>query len=286
VSDRGLAATLPAGFPSAAPRPVLLWLRYREDLWSLALVGAVLLAQLALFFLAPGLGWAALGVLALLPFQSVAIACVHNHHHKPVFTMAWLNRVYEFALFLETGLPPYLLTLHHNLGHHRSYLTPEHDTLCWRRDGAERPFWEYLLVNFRDVLPHTLALGRRHPAVGRKFLLLLGPSLLPLGLLAARDPARVLLVFVLPMGLMVLNVIRIGWEHHAGLDTGDHLTASRHQGGRLYNRLTFNSGYHTAHHLKPGLHWSELPRFHREVSARIPVELIRGGSESPTAGRV
>jgi hypothetical protein len=106
-------------------------LRYRADLWCLALVGAVLLGQLALFFLAPSLGWAALGVAALFPLQSVTIACVHNHHHKPVFTAGWLNRLYEMVLFLQTGLPPYLMTLHHNLGHHHHYLTPEKDTLCW-----------------------------------------------------------------------------------------------------------------------------------------------------------
>jgi fatty acid desaturase len=253
------------------------WLHYRKDLWSLALVGAVLLVQLSLFFLVRDWRWVVVGVLALLPLQSVTIACTHNHHHKPVFTVGWLNRLYETALFLETGLPPYLLTLHHNLGHHQSYLTPGKDTLRWRRgDGGAMGFLEYLAINFRDVYPHTFSLGRRHPKVFGKFKRWLMPSALLLGALIVRDPPRALLVFVLPMTVMVFNVIRIGYHHHAGLDTGDHLTASRNMGGRLYNLLTFNSGYHTAHHLKPGLHWSELPRFHREISERIPAALVKG----------
>ncbi|HEV2852180.1 MAG TPA: fatty acid desaturase [Thermoanaerobaculia bacterium] len=37
--------------------------------------------------------------------------------------------------------------------------------------------------------------------------------------------------------------------------------------------MTFNSGYHTAHHVKPGLHWSRLPEFHRQLRDRIPAEL-------------
>ena len=60
------------------------------------------------------------------------------------------------------------------------------------------------------------------------------------------------------------------------LDAHDHLTASRNRAGHLYNRLTFNSGYHTAHHLRPGLHWSQLPRFHQEIGDRIPAPLVDG----------
>jgi len=252
-------------------------LRHRADLSAVAFVGGVFAAQLGLF-LAVDRGWlAALGVAALLPLQSVAIACVHNHHHQPVFTAAWANRLYEVVLFLETGLPPFLLTLHHNLGHHRTYLTPSADTLRWRRpDGQPMRFGEYLWVNFADVYRHTATLGRRHPAVRRKFRIMLAPSLLALGVLAAARPGRAVLVYLLPMVLTVLNVIRVGWEHHAGLDAHDHLTASRNRAGHLYNRLTFNSGYHTAHHLRPGLHWSQLPRFHQEIGDRIPAPLVDG----------
>jgi beta-carotene hydroxylase len=252
-------------------------LRYRADLWSLAVVGAVLAGQLALFFLVERLWLAALGVLALYPLQSVTVACCHNHHHKPVFTVDGLNRLYEVALFLMTGMPPYLLTLHHNLGHHHHYLTPSRDTLRWlRRDGERMGYAEYLVINFLDVYPHTVALGRRHPAVFRKFLRYLVPSLALLALLLWLDPPRSLVVFVLPMAGQVLNTVRIGWQHHAGLDTESHLSASRNEAGRWYNLLTFNSGYHTAHHVKPGLHWSELPRLHSEIRDRIPPALING----------
>lgn len=256
-------------------------LRHRADLGPLAVAAGVFAAQLALFFLVEN-GWlAALGMAALFPVQSVAIACAHYHHHKPVFTVGWLNRVYEVVLFLETGMPPYLLTLHHNLGHHRDYLTPPDDTLAWqRRDGAPMGYLEYLLINFRDVYPHTVALGRRYPGVFAKFRWMLVPSLAALGALVWADPLRALVVFVIPMHLTLLNVIRIGWQHHAGLDGDDHLNASRNEAGRLYNLLTFNSGYHTAHHVKPGLHWTELPRLHDEIRERIPAELVRGTTEA------
>lgn len=264
------------------PRPA--WLRHRADLWSLVVVGAVFLLQLALYFLVRDLRLVILGALALLPVQAVTITCTHNHHHQAVFTAGWLNRLYELVLFLETGLPPGLLILHHNIGHHHHYLTPQRDTLRWRRgNGEPMGFWEYVGINFAGVFTHAIALGRAYPNVFRRFKQWLPPSLLLLGILLAFDPRRALLVYVLPMNVMIWNTIRIGYHHHAGLDTGDHLTASRNAPGRLYNRLTFNSGLHTAHHIKPGLHWSELPRFHAQIRDQIPASLRTGTADAPAS---
>jgi len=253
-------------------------LRHPSDGWALALVASVLAVQLWLFFRVESLLWTTAGVAALFPFQSVTIACVHYQHHRAVFGSGLLNRLYEMVLFLETGLPPYLLTLHHNLGHHREYLRPATDTLRWRHPSGEpMTLATYLWLNLRDLVPNTIAVGRQHPTVLAKLQWLLVPALLPLIALLAIDPRKALLVFVLPMFVNVLNTIRIGYQQHAGLDTSDQLTASRNQGGRLYNLLTFNSGYHTAHHLKPGLHWSELARFHGEIRDRIPPGLVNHG---------
>ena len=44
----------------------------------------------------------------------------------------------------------------------------------------------------------------------------------------------------------------------------------------VLNILTGNLGYHTAHHLRPGLHWSKLPAFHARIADKIPAENYRG----------
>ena len=114
-------------------------LRHDADRWTVAYALMVLAVQLAIFFAVERLWLAALLVLLFQPVQAVAIACNHYQHHGNVFTRRWLNRLYEVILFLQTGTPPYLIPLHHNLGHHLHYLEPAEDTLGWRReDGSAR----------------------------------------------------------------------------------------------------------------------------------------------------
>lgn len=258
-------------------------LRYPEDRWPLAYTSMVLAVQLGLFFAVESLWVTAVCVILFQPVQAVAIACNHYQHHINVFKVRWLNRVYETILFLQTGTPPYLITLHHNLGHHPHYLEPELDTLCWQRPGGSpRSLFECLVKNFTGHLTWTIALGRQYPRVYRRLKIMTVVSLLTLSVFLYLDPAKAMIVFVGPMLLAIFNVARLGYDQHAGLDLNDHLSASRNIESHLYNLVTFNSGYHTAHHVKPGLHWSKLPEFHRELRDQIPAEL-RGSSAAPAA---
>ena len=61
----------------------------------------------------------------------------------------------------------------------------------------------------------------------------------------------------------------------AGLETDDHAEASYNITHKWYNILTGNLGYHTAHHLRGGLHWSKLPEFHKTIEDTIPPHLFR-----------
>jgi len=249
-------------------------LRYPEDRWPLAYTLMVLAVQLGLFFGVRNLWVTALCVVLFQPVQAVAIACNHYQHHINIFNFRGLNRAYEVILYLQTGTPPYLITLHRNLGHHPHYLEPEQDTLRWQRpDGGSRGLVECLVKNFAGHLTWTIALGRRNPIVYRRLKIMTVVSLVTLSVLLYLDPVKAAIVFVGPMLLAIFNVARLGYDQHAGLELDDHLNASRNIESRFYNLVTFNSGYHTAHHVKPGLHWSRLPEFHRQLRDHIPAEL-------------
>jgi len=59
---------------------------------------------------------------------------------------------------------------------------------------------------------------------------------------------------------LALCAVQGHYEHAGGRDGGvDHH-------GRIYNRLWFNDGYHVAHHLAPGTHWTDVSRITRAAN--------------------
>jgi len=93
--------------------------------------------------------------------------------------------------------------------------------------------------------------------------------------LVAANPLQGLMVFALPMLTGLLITAWATYDHHAGLDSEDDFTASYNTMNSAYNLVTGNLGYHTAHHHKQGVHWSELPALHQTIKHRIPAELYR-----------
>jgi len=82
-----------------------------------------------------------------------------------------------------------------------------------------------------------------------------------------------LFVFAIPMAAGYVITCWHTYCHHAGLDTQNPYEASHNIMNRSYNVLTGNLGYHTAHHVKPKLHWAKLPAFHATIADRIPAHL-------------
>lgn len=245
--------------------------RYREDIAPSLVVLGVLAIQLATFFWVDSL-WIVAGVMAgLLAFSAMPGSISHNHHHLPTFMQPLLNRCYEVVLFLETGVPPYAWTLHHNMGHHKEYLDQEKDPASWRLpDGSVMSRLRYDVVGALRIYPEIWRIGRAHPELFRRFKVWTSISLGVLGVLVALDPLKALLLFIAPLPIMYLGLLDSTYMQHSDLDTGSELTASRNTVSRLYNLISWNLGYHTAHHLKPHVHWSRLPELHAEIESSIP----------------
>ncbi len=182
-------------------------------------------------------------------------------------------------LALQSGIGAYGWVLHHNLGHHVNYLnqrpheTPD-ESRWTRADGTQMGRIEYSI----DLLLHhqldIVRVGLRHPRYLRYFLLMQLPVLGLLGVGFWLRPLETALVFLLPAFLTLFHTIWATYEHHAGCAGSDHLDASRNRDNRAYNWLTGNLGLHTAHHKRPGLHWSLLPELHETIRDQIPEDQI------------
>jgi len=253
-------------------------LKYKADRIPIAYVLAVFVLRALLWSWATPLV-CAISVIPLAVLGMFIAPINHHHQHLNSFRAAWINRFYDLALALQAGVGPYGWVLHHNLGHHLNYLNqPPHensDESHWARsDGTQMGRLEYSIHLFFHHQVDIVRVGLRHPKYLRYCLLMK----LPLwGLIGAGlwfRPIETVLVFLLPGWITLFHTIWATYEHHAGCHADDHLSASRNRDNRTYNRLTGNLGYHTAHHKRPGVHWSLLPAIHAEIRDQIPEEQI------------
>ncbi len=221
------------------------------------------------------------GYLLLMIFPK-GLICAWNHHHQHTMTFhsKLLNRVLEFFYALHSGVTTNLWVLHHVLGHHRNFLDQSLDESAWQRaDGTTMNAFEYTLNVAGTSYIRGYKAGKNHPGVQREFLIYTTVTFLGVGLLCWFRFIPALFVFVLPMLIsLLISLLFTAWvthDHHSGLDTDNPFTASYNNTNRIFNILTGNLGYHTAHHHRQGLHWSRLPELHEEIRHKIPLELLR-----------
>ena len=129
---------------------------------------------------------------------------------------------------------------------------------------------EYTLKTTLTAYPRVITAGLAHRGLLLSFALSAGVALSALAGLVYLKPVQAFWLSVLPPVTSLLITVWTTHAHHSGLDTDDPFSASRNILDPIYNRLTGNLGYHTAHHYRCAVHWSELPELHARISERIP----------------
>ncbi|MCC6954673.1 MAG: fatty acid desaturase [Deltaproteobacteria bacterium] len=249
--------------------------RHKVDRVPVALIVLLFLLDVLVYFRVQStlalVGWALLALLG----KNFAAAWNHHHQHVPTFRQTALNRLLEIVYMFHTGISTNVWVLHHNLGHHLNYLDQEKDESGWKRkDGKTMGVYEYTATIALTGYPRAWRVGRKHPKFQQGLIGMGIVNLVLLAMLLAYNPLNALIVFVVPMILVYIGTCWCTYYHHADLDTDDPLHASHNVTNRLYNILTGNLGYHTAHHMKQALHWSKLPELHRQIEHKIPAHLI------------
>jgi fatty acid desaturase len=249
--------------------------RYKEDRIPVALIVSLFLCDLAVYFTVESrtavIAWAVVALYAKL----FTAAWNHHHQHVNTFSNVYLNRLLEIVYTFHTGVTTNVWVLHHNLGHHVNYLDQTKDESGWqRKDGTTMGILEYTVVIALTGYYRANKVLQKHPKYRNSFVGMGLANLCLLGLLLWFNPFNAAVVFVAPMLTVYIGTCWVTYFHHAGLETEDHLHASRNITNRAYNIISGNLGYHTAHHMKQGLHWSKLPEYHATIADKIPPELI------------
>jgi beta-carotene hydroxylase len=268
---------------------------HRVDIAPFAVVACIAAVQLVVFFRVDTALAQLAGIMVLWPATTISIAIAHSHFHVRTFRSALLNWLFEFVLFYQSGMPSYGWPLNHNIGHHQHFLqqeasTPYRDEYYWLEpDGSVTPRWRYLLRTAGLAYWYAIRNGRVRPDYVRKFAVVMALHAVVLAALLAYDPLGALACFV---SVIVANMFVNTWfsySHHAGLSLQNRYAASYSNLDRLVNLLTFNTGYHTAHHVRASVHWYELPSFHASIADRVPAhcylagELTRGAAAAQLA---
>ena len=187
-----------------------------------------------------------------------------------------MNRLLELSYAMHTGVSTNLWLLHHVFGHHHHYLDQTKDESRWQReDGTTMGELEYSLIVASTAYYRGYLVGKRYPKHYRTHLIYTALTVAIVASLVAYHPMQGMMLFVLPMITGLLITAWATYDHHAGLSTDDDFSASYNNMNPIFNIMTGNLGYHTAHHYKQGVHWSELPRLHEEIKEKIPAETYR-----------
>lgn len=251
-------------------------LRYSADRLPVFLIFALTALDFIMYFTVES-PWLLMSWFVLMIIPKGCI-CSWNHHHQHTRTFLWtpLNRLLELSYALHTGVTTNLWLLHHVFGHHHNYLDQTKDESRWQRtDGTQMGEWEYTWKVAATAYYRGFLVGRRYPGHLRTHLIYTAVTLLLVALLVAFKPLQGLILFVVPMVVGLLITAWATYDHHAGLPTDDDFGASYNNMNPLFNLLTGNLGYHTAHHFRQGTHWSRLPQLHAEISDRIPTATYR-----------
>lgn len=249
--------------------------RHAEDKKPVAIFLAMTAMDVVAYLVLNNL-WLLIGywLLMLIPKGLVA-PWNHHHQHSMTFRSPVLNRLLEVSYGLHTGMTTHLWVLHHVLGHHRNFLDQSKDESRWKRKNGKRMgVIEYSLNVAVTAYYRAYQVGKRHPKQQRVFLTYTTLTFALVAALVFFKPLAGFFVFVLPMCVTIVYTAWVTFDHHAGLDTQDQYAASYNIMNRWFNRLTGNLGYHTAHHLKQGVHWSKLPELHDSIKHKIPPELM------------
>jgi beta-carotene hydroxylase len=257
--------------------------RYGADWIPIAWVQVTLALSLLPWVLHLPLWALALGAVPVFWLRSSGAYIQHNQGHLAAFWSGPLNFVYDIELALMTGYVTPLWELQHSRGHHRHYLTPADDSasIVDGTTGRPMPRWRYCLIGNVTIIQDSWRIAKEEIAAGRadlrgKLVAQCVVASALAGLLCYANWFDFVSFILLPDIVLSWAVWHVAYDHHLDVPGETHYDGSNNHFERAFNLTTFNIGHHTAHHEKPTLHWSLLPKRSAELLGRLHPATVHG----------
>lgn len=208
----------------------------------------------------------------------------HNHAHRPLFTIDWLNRWVGRVWTFSGGWPSFFFEHAHLTVHHSHLLQRGDWTLPHRRpDGRFESQiryalfhwpWRFGLHFWRDFTGPDCPSGLG-PRALRELSIFLALWSIPFWI----DFKMALLVWVLPQWFGNVTISGAGmYLQHAGCVAKSSEFPYGHSNislSRALNLTMFNVGYHAHHHEYSHVHWTQLPLLHEKLKVKLKTQRAR-----------
>jgi fatty acid desaturase len=249
------------------------FLKHPAEIRQLGIVATYLGLLGAMVFVPACRNIAFLGAACFFSFLNAVV--IHNHLHQGIFESRRLNMLFRTVLSFGALYPASANIPSHNLVHHHFDDEGQPD---WAAPENVDFRWNLLnLIHFPNVAgPNTFEGVSRWKAVanrtefGRQYLY---ENVFAFGLtlvLFVHDFWTTLFFVAIPQLYGARCILRINLIQHDACDISSDWNHSRNFVGRAFNWIMCNNGYHTIHHNRAGMHWTELAEAHaREVVPRI-----------------
>jgi len=217
--------------------------------------------------------WAIPAFVALCVTSFQGAVSTHNAVHCPIFKSRPMNKLWQVVLTLTYGHPVSSYVPGHNLSHHKHTQSPRDvmrtHKVRFGHNGLNLIFFMASIVPsiMRADAAYAKAMRTRHPKWFRQLML---ETVVFWGLsigLFVLDWRKALILWLIPHLYAQWGIVTMNLLQHDGCDETSDFNHSRNFVGKVVNWFTFNNGFHTIHHMIPGLHWSLTPAAHAEKVA-------------------
>lgn len=251
-------------------------LRNRKDSKTLVFLLVIVVIRLGFWWYSPEHFYVWLPLIAGLAFILYSIK--HNQIHLTVFYSTFLNRLFDYIIGVFTGTSSNGVIIVHIINHHKE----NNKEADWGRTEQSQSGFEVLnFLNYIFLTPINFFKEKRHwllnndqSRIAQRSKIESGLILITYTLMMIFQFKSTLFYIIFPNILVQLILVSFNYFQHRNCDPFSRFNHSRNFTGNLLNVLTFNNGYHTAHHLYPSAHWTEYKEIHREIEHNIDHQLI------------
>jgi fatty acid desaturase len=251
-------------------------LKYKADVRSLGYFAVTTL----LFALQWHYGFNLIVFLVYLHFSVAVSVITHNHNHINMWKSKWPNLLTDWWLTVFYGLPIFVWIPTHNRNHHR-YNNKLEDTTRTYRHTEENDVLSLVQYPSRSgyhqmkerIIPYMQELKQRNVEQYRQNWMQVVALAIWMVVFFVWNWKKALLYVFIPQQVSQFAVMIFNYVQHVHADEESEYNHSRNFMG--VNLFLFNNGYHTIHHHRASIHWSETPEAHKEIAQHINPELIQ-----------